>query len=535
MRKLVHSYENIKDKILEAAKDIANPVRQTMSPQGKNVIFETDSGKFVSTNDGVTIAKNIDSNDDIKQGFIDIIKETALQTNNRVGDGTSTSILVSYVLLREVFKALDDGATITDIKKYIDQYRDDMLEAVDSLKMEVDDDILHNIAEISANNDSELAEKVMEIIGISGTDGMINLERGGDTTELEIDEGFIVHGGILEPEFLNEAGKFDVSYTDVPVLITDKRLYYKNEVRKIMEVVINAGYKDVVIVARDFIGESKKALASLHNSPESEIRNVLPVKDPFAKENDPSSLKDLALYLNGKMVSESSGEMVTTLSFEDFCIATDVKSNPNKTVINRQEVDNKELDKHIEGLREKKENNPEDEESSRRLAALTNGMVTVKVGANTDIEKTELIFRYEDSINATRSAMREGALRGGGMSMWTAWKMVQDNDFPFEFMRAFEKASRSPVEQILENSDENIKNMIEELEEYATSESEMGYNAKNREISNLVTDGVVDAADSTVQAIKNATSVVKQIITSNYLILKKHVKEEGEQGDKDGE
>jgi len=531
--KLVHSYNQIKEKILEASEELANPVRETMSPQGRNVIFQTKTGQFLSTNDGVTIAKNIQSNDEIKDGFIHIIKEAALQTNNKVGDGTSTSILLSYVLLKEMFKMVEDGLSITEIKDELEIFKKEMLGAIDEICIkDVDNDTLRDIAKISANNDDEIADRVMEIINISGTDGMINLEKGGEKTELDIDNGYVVNGGILSPDFLKEPGAFSVEYKDVPVLVTDKRIYYKNEVRKIMEVVINAGYENVVIVAKDFIGESQNSLSALHKSADSNIKNILPVKDSLVTDNNATSLSDLAMYLNGEMVSQSRGEMVTNLTIDDFCIAKSVKSNPQKTVIERNDEDNKSLDKHIEGLRKEKEDNPDDDTKSRRLAALTNGMVTVKVGADTDIEKTESLFRYEDAINATRSAIREGILRGGGMAIWTAWNMIEEK-IGKDFRHSFGRVSTSPVEQILENSDEAKKNIMDKLKEETSPESHGGYNAKTRELSDLIEDGVVDPVKVTKQAISNSISVVKQIITSNYLILQKNDKEQ--QRNKKGE
>jgi len=531
--KLVHSYNQIKEKILEASEELANPVRETMSPQGRNVIFQTKTGQFLSTNDGVTIAKNIQSNDEIKDGFIHIIKEAALQTNNKVGDGTSTSILLSYVLLKEMFKMVEDGLSITDIKDELEIFKKEMLGAIDEICIkDVDNDTLRDIAKISANNDDEIADRVMEIINISGTDGMINLEKGGEKTELDIDNGYVVNGGILSPDFLKEPGAFSVEYKDVPVLVTDKRIYYKNEVRKIMEVVINAGYENVVIVAKDFIGESQNSLSALHKSADSNIKNILPVKDSLVTDNNATSLSDLAMYLNGEMVSQSRGEMVTNLTIDDFCIAKSVKSNPQKTVIERNDEDNKSLDKHIEGLRKEKEDNPDDDTKSRRLAALTNGMVTVKVGADTDIEKTESLFRYEDAINATRSAIREGILRGGGMAIWTAWNMIEEK-IGKDFRHSFGRVSTSPVEQILENSDEAKKNIMDKLKEETSPESHGGYNAKTRELSDLIEDGVVDPVKVTKQAISNSISVVKQIITSNYLVLQKNDKEQ--QRNKKGE
>ena len=544
-KELVHSYNSIREKILEAAGELANPVMETISPQGRNVIFQSKNGQFLSTNDGVTIAKHIDSNDEIKSGFIQIIKEAALQTNNRVGDGTSTSILLSYVLLKEMFNMVDDDVGVIEIKEQLETYRDLMLDAIDELKMEnINNDMLYNIANISANNDKSIAKKVMEIIDISGTDGMVSLEKGGNKTELDIDNGFVVNGGILSPDFLKEAGSFSAEYENVPVLVTNKRLYYKNEVRKIMEVVINAGYEDVIIVARDFIGESENSLSALHQSADSNIRNILPIKDGLATNDDDTSISDLGLYLNGSSVSDSRGEMVTNLSIDDFCVAKSVKATPQKTVIERNEEDNPELDKHIDGLREKKEENKDDQAIGRRLAALTNGMVTVKVGADTDIEKTESLFRYEDAINATRSSMKYGALRGGGMSIWTAWNMISDDagiskdiaKISSNFKRSFNRVSTAPIEQILKNSDEPKKDIMDDLFLEAQKGCSGGYNAKTRMLGDLLKEGVVDPVRVTKQSISNATSVVKQIITSNYLVLQQNEqKEKGEEREERGE
>ncbi len=518
--KVVYPYSEVKGEILKAVDMIADPVRQTLSPKGGNVLFEDDNGEPKYTNDGATIARTITVKNPIHNYVINIIKQGSLKTNLEAGDGTTTSIVLTRILIKEGFKLIEEGMNLMVLKKKLETMADKLVESLKKnvIKVKNDKD-LENIATISANNDPSIAKEVVKIVKFAGEDGMIFIEPNNKaTTEVTTEPGFRIDTGMFTPELRTEKNRPVATYKDVPILITDKRLYYAEEAESILNTALKAGYKKLVIIARDFVGQAPLILVGNHTKG---VISVLMVKDNTATDNGSTTMDDLATYLGGKIVKEKTGSLVNKLKPEDFMMANNVFSDGEKTIITPKVLHTKAVKSLVDSLKEDlaKHKNKDDPTLKKRIASLTSGTTTVKVGGSTNLETIEKIYRYEDSINASRAAMKDGYLAGGGVSLLRSF-IKHDHD---EDMRSLvKKFTEASVRQIAENCGKHEDSVLEEVLRNKTPQ--YGYNAMTDKYEDLLKVGVVDPFKVTEMAIRNAVSVSNALLSSNYLIV--HEQEE---------
>jgi chaperonin GroEL len=508
MNKKVYKFEDIQDKIIKAVDTIADPVIQTLSPKGSNVLYEDAKGNQYVTNDGVTIAKNINVKDPVENAIIEVIKQPALQTNSIAGDGTTTTILLSKVLIKEGLKAIAEGMNRMVLKQYLEEMSDKIKANLKKLSVKIHDkkDIFR-IAKISANNDEVIAKDVQRIIEVAGEEGMVFLEPHHKVdTELIEDTGFTVDCPLNEGLTLGRS--FTANYQNIPVLITDKRLYYKEEAETILKVALEAGWKSVAIVARDFIGKTENFFIANHRQG---VINVLLVKDPQATEKDTTSLNDLAAYLGGEVVTEKTGSLVNRVKPTQFVFAKKIVSNPMKTVIVTDSPGNKKLKELVATLKDEVEKVKENKKIKSRLANLTNGTVTVKVGGRTPLEVQERLFRYEDAVNAARAAVKDGYLVGGGLALYKSFKPEEHKNIP-GIAKRFCEAS---IRQIAKNCGKHEEAVLENV----VADKNIGYNAKTNQFEDLLTGGVIDPYKVTEMAIDNSVSIATHLLSSGYLIV----------------
>lgn len=521
--KQVFSYDQIREKIFKAVDTIADPIRQTLSPRGGNVIYTDALGSVNVTNDGVTIAKNLQVSDPVENAVIDIIRTASLRTNQSAGDATSTTVLLASILIKEGFRLIDAGWNGMDLKHEYDNFAERMVAELkkDARKAKSDKDLFY-VANISSNNDAEIAENTVKTVKTTGVDGMVFIEpsNGAETETIE-DTGFHVKAGMLAQEFRNSEKSFSAAYLNVPVLITDKRLYYQQEAETILSTVLKAGYKEVVIVAKDFIGESLPYFVANHNR--GTVR-VLLVKEPRAQENN-DTLEDLAIYLGGKVMSDKEGHFVDNLTIEDFAMARRVFSDAVKTIISREDEPNRALQARIAAIRKESKKHGDKENADavylkERLASLTNGMVTIRVGGATPLEVNEKIFRYEDAVNATRAAMKDGYVVGGGLGLINAYRKCTWKN---ELNSVFRKVAYANLHQIATNcglSPELVEDNVLAMPRNQKDEGlVIGFNAKTMMYDDLLEVGVVDPLKAEEMAIRNAVSVAGIIISSRYFVL----------------
>ena len=527
MEKLISKNTEIAEKIIRAVDTITDPIKQTLSPRGGNVIFESDNGEITVTNDGVTIARSISVGDPFENAIIQIIKEAALKTNTKAGDGTSTTILFNSVLTKGGLQLTRDGMNQREVVGWYKQFAEELKKSLAKMKQVIkSDEDLFNVACISANNDREIAADVVRIVRTAGEFGFIFMEPSPTgKTEIVEDSGFIISGGLFKPELGNNMGAS--VFVDVPVLITDKRLYYAEEAETILNTCLKNGYKELVVVAQDFIGDALPFFVANHKK--GAVRVIL-VKDPYIEKTQGATIEDLAHYLDGEVVSEKNGTLVDKLNISDFHMAKKVYADAGQTVIIREdETSKKRLNDRVKGLKVELEKFGDDNSEAKnfiqkRLASLTNGIVTLRIGASTPIELKEKHFRYEDSISAARAAVKDGYLVGGGLSILRAYQETADKwkELP-GVAKVFRALGEASVRQIAENSGLHGDTVLETLTELQIKSKGkfVGYNALTKQYTDLLKDGVIDPYTVTEMAIDNSISIASQILSSNYYIVNK--------------
>lgn len=488
--------------IRNAVDRIAEPVIQTLTPLGNNVMFDKDFQTLI-TNDGASIAKLIDSEDEIEDAIIQMVKYGSLSTNQLAGDGTSSTILFTQRLVHMGLDKIANGDKPMRLKRELTELKDLILKESEQFKKEVNDSTLENVALISSGGDKVLAANVVDIIGTSGTDGMVFInDSKSQETKIIKDTGYNLDEAMVDPVLGNVTpGKAD--YVKPHIFVTDKKLYHIEECKEILEKAYEYGVKDIVIVARDFVGESKGYLIGNHMDEKVPL-NVLLIKYT-TPDNDFTPIYDLATYLDTPVVSEKIGSFKGKLKADYYSLADRVYSLGKKTIFVSEHKANPELTMLIEDVRSKKEENPEDNKIARRLASLTSGTVTLEVSAPTGPELRELIYRYEDAINATRAALKSGYVTGGGLTLFNSTRNMYGMGLDFGL---------TSIKQIAENSGIEF-----DESKYGLN---VGYNAQTEEFSNLEEDGVIEPYDVFKYSIINAFSVAIAILTTGYFVVNKN-------------
>lgn len=513
MDRLVIKAIDARPKIFSGLELLCKPVASTLGPKGGNVLYVNDRGESVLTNDGVTIAKEISSSDQIEDAIIEIVKQAALRTNNDAGDGTTTTSIWSEILVKEGLKLLDLGYSWIEIRSELKRFVDSVIKHIEKNKIAVTGKKgIKEIATISANNDAEIAGFIAEAVDIAKEDGMVFIQPNPKSeTEITKDLGFMVRSGIIYQELLTNSGSLSVLFKNTPVLLTDKKIYYPEEAETILRTAVKAGHKSIVVVARDFMGEAVNTFIANHAKG---IINVMLVKMEDIDEKNNFRLVDLATYLGGSIVTEKTGSLVNNIKEEDFVIVTQVFSDPTKTLFTPKVSASKALKDRIAMLKETAKEEPNNDAIKERIAALTTGVVTLKVGGSTPVEIREKIYRYEDAINATRSAMRDGYLVGGGMSLLNAVRSVKTSNRDFEAL--YKKLGEAIIRQIATNSGKNPDSVIESLD---PKRPNYGYNALTDKFEDLLNTGVIDPFMVIKMVVENSVSVAMTIISiSNFVI-----------------
>lgn len=511
--KKIYKIEDVMDRVIAGIDIISKPIAQTLSPKGGNVVYEDNRGDHHSSNDGFTIASNIQVKGDVENAIVEIVKGGSRKTNLEAGDGTSSTIVATSVLTKGGLKLVENGINQMDVRDtFIDFGKKLKTELEKSVvKLKGDEDV-RKIALISASGDTDIADNVTKIIKVVGEDGQIIIDRGfNSSTEIIEDTGFLIRSGIPSQELANK--QFQTNMEDVPVLITDKRLYYKSEAETILSTVMMAGYQEVVIIAQDFIGEALPYFIANHVN--NKIRVIL------ITEKKPEVLEDLAIFLGGEVVSDKKGSLVDNITIEDFVMAKRVFSDIHKSIISREGLEKtKAIKSRVKSIKEEMErvgNKQSGEyiDLQRRVSSLTNGMVTIKVGGQTPIEIMERIHRYEDAISAVRAAMKSGYLPGGGVSILNGFDKLKLN-YSREFIQLFKDFAEVNLRQIVQNcgkSPDVILHMIREK-----NKDGFGFNATTGTITDMESHGIIEPYLVTSQVIDNAISIANIIITSRYII-----------------
>ena len=499
MSKIIKKFDP--EVVRKAVNRIAEPVIQTLTPLGNNVLFEKDLFSLI-TNDGVTIAKLIDSEDEVEDSIIQMVKYGSLATNSKAGDGTSTTILLTKKLVEIGLDKIEAGEKPMLIKQEFKEMRDKIISNAENLVTEVKPEDWENLATISTSGDVELAKNVARIIATIGTDGMLFLDesKSGKTTITE-DKGYNIENSIVDPVMGNiQPGQ--ASYSEPHVFVTDKKLYHVEECKEILEKGFESGARELVIVAQDFLGESKEFFIANH------INESVPLKILLVRyrvpEEDTTPIYDLATYLGAKVVTEQQGNLQGQLDESHYTQVERVYSANTRTIFVSKIKDGEELTKLVASVREKKEKDPDNEMLNKRLASLTTGTVKLEVGAPTGPEMREIMYRYDDAVNAVRAAIRSGYVTGGGLTLFESTRGLGD---------VAEDFGETSIRQIAYNCGVDFA-----VSDYSV---DTGYNAKTGEFSKLADDGVIEPYDVFFHSVTNAFSIATAIITSGYFIVHK--------------
>jgi len=488
------------ERAIKAIRIIDEPISKTISPKGQNVAILKLDGSVIITNDGDKIRRNITSDDAFEKCIIRLIKDSADKTHQQVGDSRSSTIRLTSLLSIEALKLVEDGNNPRDIAEQFTKFKEGYIKSIQKFRIPTTKDALYNVAKISSNNDEEVAKNTIETIDVIGEHGMafIDINKNGSDTFLEKELGFSINGGVQYKELLLDANVFNVIYKDVPMLITDMRLYSLEEAETILDVVNKAGYDSVVIVARELIKGSDAMTSLLSNHIEKKVK-VCMVADPNVTDTENETLYDLASYVDGKVITERGGDLINTLTIKDFTMVKKVFQDPHKALITPVKS-SKDLPKRIKSLQAitKKAENKEVEQ---RLASLTTGNVNIYVGGSTVHEIEEKMDRYRDAISAAKTAMMSGYVVGGGVTLLKAFNSKLTVP---EYANTFRKFSEAIVRQIAENCNQHVDTVVKTIKD--SKDKNFGYNALTNSYGDLLKTGVLEPLKSLEMVVENSIS-----------------------------
>ncbi len=513
--------EDARKKLLSGVEQIAKAVKVTLGPCGRMVMLDKKYGAPTITKDGVSVAKDIELADPYENMGAQFVREVASKTNDDAGDGTTTSTVLAYALVREGFKSVAAGMTPIEIKRGIDKAVQVAVEEIKKNSKPVKNAAdIKNIASISANNDPEIGSLIADAIEKVGKDGVITVEesKNMETTVTTV-EGMQFDRGYISSYFVTDRERMVCEYSDAAVLIYDKKISSMKDLLPILEKVANAG-KSLVIICEDVDGEALTTLVL--NTIRGTIK-VCAVKAPGFGDRRKDMLQDIAILTGATVVSEEIGLKLETCGEEVLGEAKSIKIDKDNTTIVGGEGDKKAISDRVAEIKvqiEKSTSSYDKEQLQKRLAKLSGGVAVINVGATTETEMKEKKFRVEDTIAATRAALEEGVVSGGGIALVEAAKALEnipedlseDEKVGFKIVR---RALEEPIRQIADNA--GIDGAV--IAEKAKNEKKgIGYNAYTGKWVNMIEDGIIDPAKVTTSALKNAASIAGTLLTTECAI-----------------
>ena len=519
MAKNLFYNEDARSKLMAGIDKVADAVAVTLGPCGRNVMMQKSNGAVISK-DGVTVAKDIELEDPVENLGASLIKQVASKTNEVAGDNTTTSTVHARAIAKEGMKAVAAGMRPIEIKRGIDKATSFVIDNLvkNSKPVESNDEIT-NVATISANNDPEIGKILADVVSKVGKDGVITVEESnGISTTVDVVEGMQIDNGWLNPNFCNNKERLEVNYDDCYILITDKSISAMAQLLPILEPVAKAG-KPLTIICDDMPEGEALGTIILNDIRGSLKVNV--VKAPSFGDNKKNILNDVAILTGATVISDNNGISLENAKLEHLGIAT-VKSSKETTVITKGKAKEGALQAHIDELKAQIENIKDDYTKNKlksRLAKLTGGVAVVKVGAATEVELKEKKYRVEDTIAATRAALEEGIVPGGGVALLNASKLDNFVDGTDDFNRGADillEAITEPLKQIAENAGVNGEVVLNKI--YESGKDGFGYNAATGEYVDMMASGSIDTTKAVKNTLLNAASVAGMIRTTECTI-----------------
>lgn len=508
--------EESRRKLLAGVDKLADTVKITLGPKGRNVLIEKSYGSPLITNDGVSIAKEVELEDQVENMGAQLVKEVATKTNDVAGDGTTTATLLTQAIVREGFKNVTAGANPMVLKRGIDGAVEAAVDYLKNSAKKVDDkESIAQVASVSAG-DQEIGRLISEAMDKVGKDGVITVEESKSLgTTLDVVEGMQFDRGYLSPYMAANSEKMEAVLDHPYILLTDKKISNIQEIVPLLEDIMKSGSK-LLIVADDVEGE---ALATLVVNKLRGTLDVVAVKAPGFGDRRKAMMEDIAILTGGTVISEELGYELKETTIDMLGRAETVKVNKDHTVIVNGNGSRTEIKERIDSIRAEAEETTSDfdrEKLQERLAKLAGGVAVINAGAATETELKDKKLRLEDALNATRAAVEEGIVSGGGVALIGAIPAVTEYADSLEGdmrtgAKIVERALEEPVRQIAENAGFEGSVVVSKVKE---SPEGIGFNAASDEYVNMIDDGIVDPVKVTRSALQNAASVSGMLLTT---------------------
>ncbi|WP_067935907.1 chaperonin GroEL [Alicyclobacillus kakegawensis] len=525
MAKIIRFQEDARRSMMRGVDALADAVKVTLGPRGRNVVLEKKFGSPLITNDGVTIAKEIELEDPYEKMGAQLVKEVATKTNDVAGDGTTTATILAQAMIREGLKNVAAGANPMVLKKGVEKAVDAAVAEIKKVAKPVAGRAnIAQVAGISAG-DAEIGEMIADAMEKVGKDGVITVEESkGFTTELEVVEGMQFDRGYISPYMVSDKDKMEAVLEDPYILITDKKVSNIQEILPVLERVVQTS-KPLLLIAEDVEGE---ALATLVVNKLRGVFNAVAVKAPGFGDRRKAMLQDIAILTGGQVISEELGLELKNTQLDQLGRARQVKVDKDNTIIVDGAGQKADIDARIQQIKVQIEETTSDfdrEKLQERLAKLSGGVAVIKVGAATETELKEKKLRMEDALNATRAAVEEGIVAGGGTALVNAISAldgIQAKEDELTGVNLVRKALEAPVRQIAENAGVEGSVVVERLKKEPKG---VGYNAATGEWVDMMQAGIVDPAKVTRSALQNAASVAAMFLTTEAVVADKPEKE----------
>ncbi len=517
-KQIVYS-ENSRQAILRGVNQLADAVKVTLGPRGRNVVLEKKFGGPTITKDGVTVAKEIELKDPLENMGAQMVREVASKTSDTAGDGTTTATILAQAIFREGVKAVAAGANPMALKRGIEKAVELIVEDVKKLSKPVSGEMIAQVGTISANGDTTIGNIIAEAMKKVGKDGVITVEESKTmVTELQTVDGMQFDRGYLSPYFISDPERMECVLEDPYILIHEKKISNMKDLLPLLEQIARAG-KPLLVIAEEVEGE---ALATLVVNKLRGTLNACAVKAPGFGDRRKAMLEDIGILTNGKAIMEETGIKLEGVRLDDLGRAKRVTVDKDNTTIVDGGGTQKTIEGRIKQLRAQIEETTSDydrEKLQERLAKLAGGVAIIKVGAATETEMKEKKARVEDALHATRAAVEEGIVPGGGVALLRAAKALAnlkvdgDEQIGVNIVR---RASEEPVRQIVGNAGYEGAIVIEKIQ--SANDPNFGFNASTAQYEDLVKSGVIDPTKVTRSALQNAASIAALMLTTEAMV-----------------
>lgn len=529
MAKQISFSEDARAKLRTGVNILADSVKVTLGPKGRNVVLEKSYGSPVITNDGVTIAKEIELEDRLENMGAQLIKEVASKTNDVAGDGTTTATVLAQAMINEGLKNVAAGANPMIVRHGIEKGVTAVVDALRKMRKEVKGEDIAHVATISAG-DAEVGKLIAEVMHKVGKAGVITVEEGQTFgLESEVVEGMQFDNGYISPYMVTDSSRMEASFADAMILITDKKISSIQEILPLLENLAQTGRKNLVIIAEDVEGE---ALPTLVLNKLRGTFNALAVKAPGFGDRRKEMLRDIAVLTGGQVISEEVGLKLESATIEMLGRADKVLATKEKTTIVGGKGTKKEIDARIAQIKKQIETTDstyDKEKLKERHAKLAGGVGVIKVGAATEVEMKEKKYRIEDALSATHAAVDEedgGILPGGGVALVDCLdaldKLTLEGDEKIG-LNILHRALQQPLRQIAENAGVDGAVVVKQVSESAKG---VGYNALLGKYEDMMAAGIIDPFKVVASALQNAASVAQMVLTTEVLVADKPEKKE---------